>query len=128
MVVSRLRQEKVAKELQRQISDFLLYELKNSTKDIISVTRVNVSNDLKTATVFISCLDSSSENKTKTIQMLTELKSRIISAIIKKMRIKSIPQLVFHYDDSLERTYKILEILDEIAPPQVQEELSTEEE
>ncbi len=101
---------RVDEELKKAISEVINYELKNpNATGMISVTKVNVTPDLKYAKVYVSVLNS--KNVDKTIQGLKESSGFIRSRIAKIVNLRITPELVFEYDDSIVYGEKIDAIL-----------------
>ncbi|MDI6732498.1 MAG: 30S ribosome-binding factor RbfA [Planctomycetota bacterium] len=109
------RLERVNKELQREISQIILCELKDPRFGFITVIKVETSPDLQSAKVFVTVLDK--EEKVKESVKLLNKASRYIQNILSKtIRMRHIPKLSFRFDASIEDEQKILNLLSEIAP------------
>ena len=61
--MAKLKQEKLAVQIQKYISDIIQFELKADNLGIVTVTRVKVSDDNSWAKVFVSFLDKNREEK-----------------------------------------------------------------
>ncbi|MFA5794803.1 MAG: 30S ribosome-binding factor RbfA [Candidatus Brocadiia bacterium] len=96
------RLEKVARMLQREMSQLILYELSDPHLGFVTVTRVEPSLDLKTAKVFISILDvKSSQNDS--LERLNKAKGYIQNLLGHRLKMRYIPIVSFHIDDSIEK-------------------------
>ncbi len=97
------RTKRIAKELQKEISAILATEIKDPRiNSLISVTDVDLTNDLEQAKVYISSLGDLDEKE----DILDGLKNA--SGFIKRelgirLKLRNIPELVFKIDDSIER-------------------------
>lgn len=101
---------RVNEELKKVISEVINYELKNpDATGMISVTKVEVTPDLKYAKVYVSVLNS--KNVNKTMRGLKEASGFIRSRVAKTINLRVTPELVFEYDDSIEYGEKIDNIL-----------------
>jgi len=105
-VNSLIRQE-ISELLQRQVKDPRL-------GNFITVTEVVTSPDLKYAKVFISYIGNEEERK-ETLSVLTAAAGFFRRELIKRLTIRNIPELSFHWDDSIERGSRILKLIDEVA-------------
>ena len=109
--MAKLKQEKLAVQIQKYISDIIQFELKADNLGIVTVTRVKVSDDNSWAKVFVSFLDKNREEK---LEKLKEYKTPIRTALAKKLTIRKTPSLIFVIDDSFERGMKIEKLIKDI--------------
>ncbi len=107
-----IRQNKVARLIQRDLSEMFQQECKEYTVGaMLSITAVRVSPDLSYAKVYVSIFPS---NRTESVIKSLEEHNKSIRFILgkkvgKQMRI--IPELRFFVDDSLDYIDKIDELL-----------------
>lgn len=107
------RFNRIDEELKREISQIINYELKNpNVTGLISVTKANVTKDLKYAKVYVSILNS--KNIKETLAGLKKSSGYIRSEIAKRINLRVTPELIFELDDSIEYGAKIDTILKEI--------------
>ena len=104
-VNSLIRQE-ISQLLQRQVKDPRL-------GNFIAVTEVSTSPDLKYAKVFVSCLGSEEEKQTA-LRALTSASGFFRRELARCLKIRSVPELSFQWDDSIERGDHILRLIDEL--------------
>ena len=105
--MSTHRLARVAKELQRELSQLILYELRQPNLGFITITRVEPTSDLQYAKVFITVLGD--ENKRKTsLELLNKASGYIHRVLGKRIRMRYIPRLSFHFDDTVEKERRIL--------------------
>ena len=106
----KIKWEKILKELKKEISQVISYELKNpDVTGMVSVTKVKVTPDLRYAKVYVSVLNS--KNLNKTLEGLKESSGFIRSRVAKTVILRITPELVFEYDDSIIYGEKIDAIL-----------------
>lgn len=104
---------RINEELKKEISHIINYELKNpNVTGMISVTRANITPDLKYAKVYVSILNS--KNVKETLAGLKKSSGFIRSEIAKRINLRITPELVFELDDSMEYGAKIDSILKDI--------------
>ncbi len=107
------RLARVEEELKREISQVINYELKNpNVTGMVSVTKVKVTPDLRFARVFVSVLNS--KNLKKTIDGLKESSGFIRSRVANTVNLRTTPELVFAYDESIVYGEKIDAILNKL--------------
>jgi ribosome-binding factor A len=106
------RSQRVSDLLREEVADIIFYKLKDPRLGFITVTGVDVTDDLKMASVYISVLKE--EDKKLTLEILNSAKSFIRSELSKRLRMKFIPIVDFRLDSSIEYGNKIDKLLDEI--------------
>ena len=109
--MAKLKQEKLAVQIQKYISDIIQFELKTNNLGIVTVTRVKVSDDNSWAKVYVSFLNN---DKEKSLENLKECKPFIRSSLAKKLTIRRTPDITFTIDDSYEKGEKIEKIIKEL--------------
>ncbi|MCG2721036.1 MAG: 30S ribosome-binding factor RbfA [Thermodesulfovibrionales bacterium] len=106
------RSQRVSDLLREEIADIIMYKLKDPRIGFITVTGVDVTSDLKMATVYVSVLKE--EEKKPTLEILQTAKSFVRSELSKRLRMKFIPTVDFKLDSSIEYGDKIDKLLKEI--------------
>ena len=109
-----LRNEKVRKQLMREISDIIFREIKDpKITAMVSITDIEVSSDNSAAKVYYSVFGSD-DNKKSTIEALSRHVGQIRHEVGKRIRLRYTPQLTFIPDDSLEHGAKMMELINKI--------------
>lgn len=112
--MSSHRTARIAEEIKRELSQMIREELKDPRiKGLISVTHVDVTNDLRYAKVFVSALADSEQNKL-IMKGLENAGGYLRSELAKKLRLRTTPELMFKQDSSIEYGSKISRILSDI--------------
>mgnify|MGYP001179046973 CR=1 FL=1 len=109
------RQKKVARLIQKDLSDIFLYMTKSNYKGImITITHVFVSKDFSVAKIYLSFFPE--ENKTEIFQDIQKQKHIIKHqlSIRLKNQMRKTPELNFFIDNSLEHYDNINKILKDI--------------
>jgi ribosome-binding factor A len=109
--------------LREEIADIIVKRIKDPRFGFVTVTDVNLSDDLKIAHVYISALKT--EERAVAIEILNAAKGVIRSEVAKRVRTKYVPQLEFHIDESIEqgfRTDKLLKEIKEKGPAREEDE------
>ncbi len=114
-VNSLIRQE-ISQLLQRQVKDPRL-------GDFVAVTEVSLSPDFKYAKVFVSCIGSEEEKQTM-LSGLAAASGFLRNQLAKRLRLRRIPELSFHWDDSIERGAHLLQLIDEVSADSTSEQHS----
>jgi len=110
------RIERLAAELQHEIARILQQELKDPRVGFVTITRVELSKDGSHAKVFYSCLGAAEERMRS--QEALERSVRFLRSLIKKrFRLKIIPALHFHFDESIAGAIAVSAAIDRMAQP-----------
>lgn len=108
-----LRNERVRKELMRDISDILRKEIRGLA-GVVSILDIEVSHDNSFAKVIYSVLGSP-EQIEKTKEIIEKSTPKIRFEVGKQIRLRLTPELKFVYTDSLEKGSKVSELIDKIS-------------
>ncbi len=106
------RSQRVSDLLRKEIADIIMYKLKDPRIGFITVTGVDVTDDIKIARIYVSILKD--EERKTTIAILNSAKSFIRSELSKRLRMRSIPSIEFRLDASIEYGNKIDKLLKKI--------------
>ena len=109
------RSERTSKLIQREISGLLEREVNDPRlSKLVSVTEVTLSPDLKHAKIFVSTLGSKID-KEDLLAGFNNASGFLRKELAAHLRLKQIPQLSFHYDDSIERGARLLKLIGELS-------------
>ena len=113
-MVSR-RIERLNSMIRRDVSELLRYEVKDPrVSGVVSVTRVNTSNDVQHARVYVSVYGTLRE-KEDTIAALQSAAGFIRRQLRGRLETRHVPVLKFVLDDTLTEGNQMLELLDSLA-------------
>lgn len=98
--------------IREEIADIILRKIKDPRLGFVTVTDVELSDDLKIAKVFISVMDADSRDLT--LEILNSARGLVRSEISRRVRVKFIPTIEFRVDTSIERGDRIDRLLREI--------------
>ncbi len=108
------RKERVEREVQQIISTYLIQNLQSELEGLVTVTRVMMPSDFRTAKVFVSFFSESNP----TFDFVKELKKWTVdiqNQINNKLQMRYCPKLTFFKDESTESILKIEKIISEIS-------------
>jgi ribosome-binding factor A len=106
------RIERVNHLIRQEVSDLLQRQVKDPRLDcFIAVNEVETSPDMKYARVYVSRICDEDEKK-KTMSALAAAAGFIHSGLVKRLRMRRVPELIFEWDNSIERGSRILELID----------------
>jgi len=106
------RSQRVSDLIREEVADIIMYHLKDPRIGFITVTGVDMTDDLKLARVFVSILKE--EDRELTLAILNDAKPFFRSALGKRLKMKFTPAIEFRLDTSIEYGYKIDRLLKKI--------------
>ena len=112
------RIERINSLIRREISELLQHQVKDPRLGIfVAVTEVSTSPDLKHAKVFVSHMGNDEEKQT-TLSALATASGFFRKELASQIKLRRIPELSFHWDDSIERGDHIQQLIDQVSPGQ----------
>jgi ribosome-binding factor A len=109
------RTDRLNSLLKEVISEVIRKEVRNPrVVELVTVTRVQISKDLRHAKVFISVIGTE-QDKFETIEALNSGAGFIAVQASQKVVMRYFPELVFKLDDSVEKHMRIEELLNKIS-------------
>ena len=111
--MTTLRNERVRKELMRDISDILRKEVRG-LEGVVSVVDVEVSHDNSYAKVIYSVLGSP-EQIEKDKEIIERNTGKVRYEVGKRIRLRVTPEIKFVFSDGLEKGSKVLDLIDKIS-------------
>lgn len=108
------RSERVADVIKEEVASMILHgEIKDPRIGFITITRVELTPDLKDAKVFFSQIGSA-EDKAKSRNGLNNASGFVRRALAKRLDLRHIPNVSFVFDDSLEYADHIEKVIKEM--------------
>jgi ribosome-binding factor A len=104
------RTEQVAEAIKEEVSTLIQRELKDPRLGFVTVTRVEVSPDLKYAKVFFSVLGDEA-TKTETLKVLKRASGFLRHELSHILTMRYTPELHFEFDVAMEHGDKIQRLL-----------------
>lgn len=98
------RQQKIAKLIQKELSEIFQREIKPQGSIMITVTKVNVTSDMSYARVYLSIFGPDREAKTAVVKEVNDMSKNLRRLLGDRIRfqLRVIPELQFFEDDSLD--------------------------
>ncbi|MCU0666807.1 MAG: 30S ribosome-binding factor RbfA [Candidatus Omnitrophica bacterium] len=107
------RYEKVAEQIHKEISNILQREINDPRLGFVTITRVELTQDLRYAKVFFSVLGGEQEYK-KSKQALDSALGFVRRLIAERVQLRFVPEIDFREDRSSEYSVKIQQVIDQI--------------
>jgi ribosome-binding factor A len=112
------RADRVADLILQELSYVLQRKVKDPRLGGITLTRVQVTADLRYARVFYSVL-ATEEVKVAVATGLERARGYVKRELGRRLQLRRLPDIAFHYDDSLEYGSRIHRLLSELKKPDV---------
>lgn len=102
------RTDRVASELQRELSFLLQREVKDPRVGLTTVSTVRVSKDLQNANVYVTFLNRDNADKiVEAVTVLNNMSGFLRTQLGSRMRLRIVPKIVFHYDEVQARSQRL---------------------
>ncbi len=107
------RTERLAEEIREEVALLIAGELKDPRIGFVTVTRVEVTPDLRTARIYVGVLGTEKQ-RTTSLAGLRQGAGFLRRALGRTLRLRHTPELVFQYDEGLEASDRVAKLLAEI--------------
>lgn len=111
--MSSQRPGRVQEALRQEISKIVQVEMKDPRIGFITITKVDLTKDLRYARVYFSILGEDKDKKLA-LRGLNNAKGYIKGLLADRIKLRYMPDIAFAIDESLEHTKHIYDILDQI--------------
>jgi ribosome-binding factor A len=105
------RTDRVSAQLRRELGAIVHMAVREHGLPSVSVSDVEVSRDLAHAKVFVTALQQ--ERSAEAVKALKALAPELRYALGRAMKLRHVPELHFHYDDSVDKGERINNLLRE---------------
>lgn len=103
------RTDRIEAELRRALGTLVREAVAEHGLPSVSVSDVEVTRDLAHAKVFVTALQA--ERSTEAVAGLNEVAAEIRFRLARAVKLRHVPELRFHYDDSVDRGERIDSLL-----------------
>ncbi|MGX5218188.1 30S ribosome-binding factor RbfA [Pseudomonas segetis] len=100
------RAQRIGDQMQRELAQLILREVKDPrVSGLVTVTAVEVSRDASHAKVFVTVMGAEidAESIRQSVKVLNDASGFLRMQLGKAMKLRSVPNLRFHYDESVIR-------------------------
>ncbi len=108
------RRARIAEEIHKLIAKIASTDLKGAIPGFVTVTNVDISPDYKNAKVYVTQLDDDTSPE-KTIEYLSNKSTYFKSSIAVSLRLRTVPRLMFLYDDSIQRALHLNKLIEGVS-------------
>jgi ribosome-binding factor A len=112
-VIHFKRADRVGGQVQKELSDLLQKEIRDPRLDFVTIMRVSISDDLRSARIYFSV----AEGEQRKLSALAGFKSAagyLRRKLSRRLELRHVPELVFLYDESFDRATRINRVLNGI--------------
>lgn len=100
------RTDRIADQMQRDLADLIRLSVKDPRVGMVTINAVRVAKDLGYADVYVTLLtvddvNAQSEQVRSTIKVLNGAAGFLRTELGKRIKLRTIPQLRFHFDESV---------------------------
>ena len=124
------RAQRIADQIQREIAVLIQLEVSDPRVGMVSVTGVDVSNDLAHAKIYITVLNSLAGDEQinadtlsqpgaldqleieENLKALKKASGYLRTLLAKRLRLRVVPKLQFYYDSSIEQGQRLSDLID----------------
>lgn len=108
------RTDRVADQLQKELAVLIQREVKDPRLGMVTVSGVTVSRDLGYSDVYVTLLGEQEPERIKeNLQVLKRAAGFLRSQIAKRIKLRHVPELRFHFDESVVRGQHLSSLIDE---------------
>lgn len=108
------RTDRIAEMIQRKLAQIIQQEIKDPRMpSFVTISSVKVAGDLAHAKVYFTVLDN---DVGETALILNTAASYLRSALARTITLRTVPQLHFIYDESIEYGRRLSKLIDDVNP------------
>lgn len=103
---------RIAEQIRRDLADLIRLEVKDPRVGMVTLTDVEVSADYSNAKVFFTSF-APADQIAETTKALTRAAGFLRRELSRRIKLRSIPQLHFVYDESVARGIRLSQLIDQ---------------
>lgn len=109
------RTDRIAEMIQRKLAQIIPQEVKDPRLNgLVTISAVKVAADLGHAKIYFTVM---SDDKKLAASILNAAANYLRSALARSITLRTVPQLHFIYDESLEYGQRLSRLIDDVNPP-----------
>lgn len=113
MKIGYKRADRVADQIRMEVADILMRKIKDPRVRSVTVTDVELTNDLRIARVFVTAMGTDAEER-EIFAGLAKASGFVRSELGRRLTLRYLPEVVFVKDVSGPRGDRVLRLLDEL--------------
>lgn len=108
------RNARIASQMQKELALLLQRDIKDPRLGFVTVNEVEVTKDLSVAKVFVTVMNADSKTVARNLGILNDAASYLRREVGKRIRMRSVPELRFYYDETLDTGMRMDALLQEL--------------
>jgi ribosome-binding factor A len=104
------RATKIADQIQRDLSELIMREIKDPRVGLVTIQSIELSPDYAHAKIFFTTL---SQDVAATQKALNDASGYLHNLLFKRLQIHTVPTLHFHHDKTLESAFEMSKLIDQ---------------
>jgi len=114
--MGKIKQQRIAEQIRELMSQMILFDLNDPRVQGITITAVTLDRELQHADVRVNALGDD-EREAEVLEGLLSASSYLRRELGKRLRLRRMPQLHFHWDHTLQHVMQVNRILDGLEIP-----------
>lgn len=109
------RNERLAEEIREEVAQIVGGGMKDPRLGFVTITRVSLTGDMRTARVLVSILGTPKE-RAKSLGILRRAAGFVRRELGRRLNIRHTPEVLFVPDEGLDNSERVAKLLDEVGP------------
>ena len=109
-MVSKLRTQRIAERMQKELSEIFLFEIADPRLKGVSVTDIRIDRELAYANIYVSAIEGSVRSE-EILESLDHARGYLRYELSQRIELRTFPQLRFHWDPTFERADRIEQLI-----------------
>lgn len=114
--MGKIKQQRVAEQIRTLLSELLLFTVNDPRVQGITMTEVTIDRELQHADIKVNALGDEGR-KDEVLAGLASAQSFLRRELGRRLSLRKVPQLHFHWDHSLEQALEVNRLLDTLEIP-----------
>jgi ribosome-binding factor A len=112
-VIRFKRADRVGGQVQKELSDLLLKEIRDPRLDSVTIMHVSITDDLRSARIYFSVAQGE-ERKLSALAGFKSASGYLRRKLSRRLELRRMPELEFLYDESFDRATRVIKVLETI--------------
>ena len=104
------RADRVGGQVQKELSDLLQKEIRDPRLDLVTIMRVSITDDLRSARIYFSVAEGE-ERKLSALAGFKSASGYLRRKLSSRLELRHMPKLEFFYDESFDRATRVNKVL-----------------
>lgn len=113
-MASHERVRKVSEQIKRELYEIIPSVIFHPKISLISITGIDLARDFKHAKVYVTLVGGSEDERVELVEVLNHHHGKIRFQLSKRMTTRTVPDLEFNYDSSVEYGAKMEKMLSDL--------------